>query len=158
MLRVTATLFALLVLAAAPASIARAWPSYVEGSPNALSYTDPDEGVYIWVNDNDRVLVRVYGDREYRLSFSLRYGEISGVREEGLDANDHHEFSEDRGQLFAVINGSDVPEGLGFTPQGNRVEIDCETDDGSDCELDEIFLGEDGDHPDELPFQISRKD
>jgi hypothetical protein len=138
---------------------ALAWPSEVKYHPNVFDTGEAPEGLYLWVNtDENRVVVRVLGEREYRLRFRLRYGVIYNLRTEGFDQNDQAKYSQDRDQLSVKLYGSDVLEGFDFMSQGNRIEIDCEKADGDDCDRDEIFLGEDGEHPDELPFTINRKD
>ena len=158
MQRFAASLVALLIaLGFGPTALA--WPSEVKHSPSALESGEAEEGRYIWVNPGqDRVVVRVVGDRQYRLSFRLRWGAIYNLRTEGLDQNDEAKYSKHRDQLSVKLSGSDVPEGLDFMTEGNRVEIDCEDADGDDCSLEEIFLGDQGDHPDKLPFTINRKD
>jgi hypothetical protein len=143
-------------------SPALAWPWEVEGQPSMAEYAEgqadpPPDGVYLWVDQRDRVNVRVMGDQSYRLTFSLRYGEIDIIRTYGLDLNDHLEQDETKGMLFADIAGSNVPEGMRFSIGGNRMTVNCKTD-GRDCPLDTIFLGDRGANPDELPFLVNRKD
>ena len=67
--------------------------------------------MYLWVDNRDRVNVRVMGDQQYRLTFSLHYGEINDIRTYGLDLNDHLEQDQTKGMLFADMARSDVPEG-----------------------------------------------
>jgi hypothetical protein len=138
---------------------ALAWPSEVKHHPTVFDTGQAAEGLYIWVDTgNDRVVVRVLGDRQYRVSFRLRYGAIYNLRTEGFDQNDQARYSQDRDRLDVKLAGSDVLEGFDFMSVGNRIEIDCERGDGDDCDRDEIFLGDDGEHPDDLPFTINRKD
>jgi hypothetical protein len=125
---------------------------YAEGQANP-----PRDGVYLWVDQRDRVQVRVMGDRTYRLTFSLQYGEIDVTRTYGLDLNDHLKQDETKGMLFADIAGSNVPEGVRFSIGGNRLTVNCKTD-SRDCPLDTIFLGDQGANPGKLPFMMNRKD
>ena len=143
-------------------SPALAWPWEVEGEPSMADYVEgqadpPQDGVYLWVDSRNRVNVRVMGDQPRKLTFSLHYGEIKVVRTYGLDLNDKLEHDESKGMLFADLTGSNVPEGLRFSIGGNRVTVDCETDD-DECPLDTIFLGDSNVNPSDLPFTMNRKD
>jgi len=153
---------AILTLFVTTVSPALAWPSKMEGRPLMADYAEgqpdpPTAGVYLWVDDRNRVQVRVMGDQRYRLTFSLHYGEIGNIQTYGLDLNDHLKQDQTKGILFADIAGSNVPEGARFTIGGNRLTIDCTTD-GSECPRDKIFLGQAGANPTHLPFTVSRKD
>lgn len=156
----TRTLFAALALLGTltVGQPAWAWPSELEGTPAVFSTPDVAEGLYLWVTDSDRLLVRVQGDRRYRLTFHLRYGRFYDLRTTGLDQNDRVEYNQDHTTIYVDISGSDVPEGLGFATEGNRIEVTCRTGTGETCSSDEIRFGVDGDHPDDVPFTVSRKD
>lgn len=153
---------AALALLANTVSAALAWPREVEGQPSMAEYAEgqsdpPADGVYLWVDEGNRVNVRVMGDQPRRLTFSLHYGEIEVIRTYGLDLNDELKQDETKGMLFADLVGSNVPEGMRFSVGGNRVTVNCRTDDG-DCPLDAIFLGDDNANPSGLPFTVNRKD
>jgi hypothetical protein len=150
------------ILLAITVSPGLAWPGEVEGQPLMADYAEgqpnpPKDGVYLWVDQRDRVQVRVMGDLIYRLTFSLHYGEIEVVRTYGLDLNDKLKQDETKGMLIANLTGSNVPEGVRFSIGGNRMTVNCKTG-GRDCPLDTIFLGDQGANPGKLPFLVNRKD
>src|SRR5688572_1750026 len=89
------------------ASEALAWPGRVEDQPSNLESTEAAHGVYFWTNDDERLSVRVVGDRQYNMTFRLHYGEFSDLEEIGIDQNDTIERTEDKGTMVVKIAGSD---------------------------------------------------
>lgn len=137
---------------------ARAWTSPLEGAPVLLQdLTIAPTGLYYWVDEHDRLHIRVLGEGTYHLELRLRYGQFANIEVTDGRGRMEIERNEDKDILWVDVRGSAQLAGLRFEVGGNRVQLACKLD-GDDCPTERVWLGRDSQNPDGWPLLVSRKE
>lgn len=139
-------------LAAQAASPALAWSDRLEGKPENLE-AGGDLGFYFW-HDEQGLHLRTTGPGE-RHHFTAEIhtpGEVRNVRLVRLEGDDGFLIRDGGHTLDLRFETWDGIDGVDFTIEGGRHMTIVMKRDGERIDTEEIYLGEDGQHPARNPF------
>jgi hypothetical protein len=138
-------------------SMTFAWEARLLGRPGALA-GDAAFGIYAW-NDDDGLHIRSVANRDYDHHFSgtvTTDGQIFNVHLNGPADDDTYSVSGNRKQLTFSFNTYDGRDGIDYVIDGGSYQSVSAYYQGGLMDVENIYLGAGGAHPEYNPFTDTR--